>query len=368
MKVLKPKLTLLVIALFFACAITTLADAESISGNVSDGTGSVPLDHVYVRAYRIDSADRRDTNVDGDGNYTIDVYPENWRVYVMFHGPYDRGYYGHATNGSLTITTPGEYRVTINPGDDVTGYDFEIRTDTTPPTLSEPVLETPNPKANYPIHISVSTSDDSGIQEIYIQGRQKNPYDWFDRWWMIDDDGDGVYEGDIWDGKVTTAGVEYYVEAWDFAGNYVSYPADDPRDNPLVIPPEDIDPPEATISGRVTNDVGEPLESVYIEAWRDAGGGIRTFTDADGNYTAEVRAGTWHLGSRAEVCNYYVIDPPNPDPFGDGDFYIVAVSEGDAITGKDFTMSPDSTPPTIVNLSPEPIIGGSSSDITFKAE
>ena len=93
MQVLKCKLNLLVIAIIFACAITTLADAESISGNVSDGTGSVPLDYVYVHAEGINHGDDSDGGVDEDGNYTIyDLYPENWRVYVRFHGPYDNGY------------------------------------------------------------------------------------------------------------------------------------------------------------------------------------------------------------------------------------------------------------------------------------
>lgn len=60
---LKSKLNLLIIALFFACAIATLADAESISGNVSVGTSGVPLDHVWVRAERVDNFDTRDNEV-----------------------------------------------------------------------------------------------------------------------------------------------------------------------------------------------------------------------------------------------------------------------------------------------------------------
>ena len=369
MQVLKSKLNLLVIAIIFACAITTLADAESISGNVSDGTGSVPLDYVYVHVERIDHGDDRDGGVDEDGNYTIyDLYPENWCVYVRFHNPYDNGYYGHATNGALEITTPGEYRVTINPGDDVYDYNFEIQVDNTPPTLNEPVVETPNPKANEPIHISIVTSDDSGFTEVRIWFKQKNPYCWFDSDPMYDYDGDGVYECDIPDWIITTAGVEYYIRAWDFANNHSSYPADDPENNPLIIPPEDIAPPDATISGQV-NDIGQPMEGVRIEANREDGGHIRTFSDADGYYTAEVRVGTWHF-YEASFCGYYVIAPPNSDPvFGDGDFYVVSVSEGDEITDINFTMSPDNTPPTIVNQSPEPIIGsGGSNDITFKAE
>ena len=368
MQVLKSKLNLLVIALFFACAIT--ADAESISGNVSDGTGSVPLDYVWVRAERTnDPGDTGAVEVDDVGNYTMDVHPENWRVYVEFDGPYDNGYYGHATNGALNIVTPGEYRVMINPGDDVTDYNFEIQVDNTPPTLNEPVLEPSPYKANESIHISVSTSDDSGFRRVRLWMRQKNPYDWFDWDWIRDEDGDGVYEYDIWDWKVTTAGVEYYIEAWDFADNYSSYPADDPRNNPLIIPPEDIDPPDATISGQVLNDVGEPMEGVRIEANREGDGHIRTFTDGDGYYTAEVRVGTWHF-HYVESCGYYVTDPPNSDPvFGDGDFHVVAVSEGEEITDINFTMYPDNTPPTIVNQSPEPIIGaGGSNDITFKVE
>jgi len=371
MQVLKCKLNLLVIAIIFACAITTLADAESISGNVSDGTGSVPLDYVYVHAEGINHGDDSDGGVDEDGNYTIyDLYPENWRVYVRFHGPYDNGYYGHATNGALEITTPGEYRVTINPGDDVTDYNFEIQVDNTPPTFNEPVVETPNPKANEPIHISVVTSDDSGFTEVRLQAKQKNPYGWWDWWDMYDTDGDGMYEIDIPDWMVTTAGVEYYVEAWDFANNYTSYPADDPRGNPLIIPPEDIAPPDATISGQVTDGV-EGLEGVWIEVHREDGGGMRTFTDGDGNYTAEARAGTWHfMKYRAQTCGYYVTEPPdgNPDPFDVGDYYIIEVSEGSAIEEINFTMSLDNTPPTIVNNSPEPIIGGGSTNITFEAE
>jgi len=292
---LRSKLNLLVIALFFACAITTLADAESISGNVSVGASPVPLDHVWVRAEKInDPGHRIGAYVGGDGNYTIgDAHPDNWRVYVGFNGPYDHGYYGHATNSALTITTPGEYRVMINPGDNVTDYNFEIRVDNTPPHIDPPVVEPPPYKANYPIHISVSTSDDSGIRMIHTWARQKNPptCDSFDGWGMGDTDGDGVYECDIPDWKVTTAGMEYLIAAYDFANNYSTYPAKDPDKNPLIIPKEDIDPPEATISGRVTNDVGEPLEGVPIEAHREDGGGIQTFTDADGNYTAEVRAG-----------------------------------------------------------------------------
>jgi len=369
MQVLKSKLNLLVIAIIFACAITTLADAESISGNVVDGTGSVPLDYVWVRAEKINDPNHRiGAHVGGDGNYTIgDAHSDNWRVYVGFDGPYDHGYYGHATNGALDITTPGEYRVTINPGDEVTGYDFEIQVDNTPPTLNEPVVETENPKANEPIHISVVTSDDSGFTEVRIWFKQKNPYDWGDSDPMYDSDGDGVYECDIPDWAVTTAGIEYYIRVWDFASNHSSYPADDPEDNPLIIPPEDIALPDAKIKGQVLNDIGEPLEGVLIEAHREDGGGMRTFTDGGGNYTAEVSAGIWHF-NRAHTCGYYVTEPPNPDPFGDGDFYVVAVSEGDEITDINFTMSPDDTPPTIVNQSPEPIIGAGSSNINFKAE
>ena len=80
--------------------------------------------------------------------------------------------------------------------------------------------------------------------------RQKNPYDWFDWNGMRDEDGDGVYESFIWDWKVTTAGVEYYIEAWDFANNYSTFPLGDPENNPLIIPPEDIDPPDATITAQ----------------------------------------------------------------------------------------------------------------------
>ena len=116
------------------------------------------------------------------------------------------------------------------------------------------------------------------------------------------------------------------------------------------------------------NDVGEPMEGIRIGGWREDGGDIYTLTDGDGNYTAEVRAGTWHF-NRVNICGYYVTDPPNSDPlFGDGDFYIVDAPEGSAIENIDFTMSPDSTPPTIVNLSDDPIIGGGNTNIIFKAE
>ena len=51
-----------------------------------------------------------------------------------------------------------------------------------------------------------------------------------------------------------------------------------------------------TVSGTITDVSGDPVEGVYVDLWRQDGGGGHTETDELGQYLMRVQAGTWEFG------------------------------------------------------------------------
>ena len=115
-----------------------------------------------------------------------------------------------------------------------------------------------------------------------------------------------------------------------------------------------------TVSGTVTDVSGDPVEGVFVDMWSQAGG-AHAETDAQGQYSMKVRAGTWEFGVWDEVTmkGYYeaglVVNQdltkdvtifPELDVHTVGDDpFLGFVQNGDTLVG-DFEILEDQTPYT----------------------
>lgn len=327
--------------------------AESISGTVVDNTGEdlVQNGWVQIRARNEDNGDWHDDWAGSDGSYQFGLYPGVWHVWVRVH---ERSGYWGSTTKSGEEGQP-KYVVTVNQGDALVGYDFEILADSTPPVIDDVQVEG-TPKAGEDIAISAQITDAGSSTlnpyRIYIRARKAGDPDEYFHHNSMKLDSDGRWRGYIRSWRVTTAGVEYFIEAVDYADNLVRNPSDG-KENPLLI--ETINPSDATISGTVTDDGGAPLEGARVEAGRHEGGGAYAYTDASGNYSLEVAAGTWNIHT-VELENYYPVNPPRrPDPINEP-FKFVDLYENIDVTSDTTTvdypgyvvaMAEDPTPPNI---------------------
>jgi hypothetical protein len=366
-----------VIVLVATGLMTMPAQAQSISGNVVDNTGEdfVQNGCVYVEAFTVDAGGRPDDWCgnwcdQATGDYSIGVYHDTWHVVVNIQC--DNGYYGSTTGGSY------EYIVGVTADVDYPGYDFEILEDPTPPSITDVTVATPTPRAGEDIEISATVADsESGVTWVQISAR---PVDAPEGWWAehwggmrMYDSGGGVYEGIIHGGLVHQAGVEYYIECYNYANRWMSDPWADPQGNPHLIEGTDIAPSEATISGNVTDNSvpANPMEWVEVYAYSTTGGGddVWAWTDAGGDFTLEVQAGTWRIRS-AEKHQYYVTSPERTyDNYYDNYYYEMTVNVGEGSGGNDFILTSDTTSPT-TDHAPyyEPVFAGNELIIKVRAQ
>jgi len=330
---------------------TLQATAENIFGNVSDPTGKfVQHGDVQIEAWSHRYQQHYNTHVDdATGDYELGVDGDSG--YVMYVINLDTGYWGATTMaGSEDQPT---YEVYVNPGDDLTGYDFEIREDNIPPVIIDVQIEG-TPKAGEDIVISMEVTDDGGstANGAWFQARRVGEEDWPHGHWGFGPEDDGRWRLYIPSWLVTTAGVEYYVAVYDYAENHTYYPIEG-WDNPEFIPVEQ--PSDAIISGTVTDDSDppNPLKGAWVEAWRNEDDRYAAVhTDENGYYTLEVAAGTWSIW-KPGLHEFYPVEPPHrPDPVNEPYHFVhvypdIPVNVGDALTGYNVMMAHDPTPPEI---------------------
>ena len=324
------------------------AAAESISGNVVDTTdrGFVESGNLRIKAWSHSYQQEYDAYVDADtGNYQIWLDGDsNYQVYIAV----DTGYWGATTMAGFEDEPA--YEVNVGPGEDLTGYDFDIREDHIPPVIEDVQIEG-TPKAGEDIVISMLVTDDGGSTAwgAWLRVRRPGEDDWPHGHWGFGPDDDGRWRGYIPSWIVTTVGVEYYIGVHDGAYNHTFYPPDG-ENNPKYIPVEE--PSDATISGTVTDESDNLLEGAWVYAWRhEDEREAYTETDANGNYTLEVAAGTWNIVD-VNQYEYYPIDPPRrPDPENEPFEFVHLYENIEVVSGDypdyDVRMARDDTPPEI---------------------
>ena len=340
-------------AIIFITSIAVLsAAADSISGNVVDNTGRdfVQSGNVWVEAWSHHYEGWYGTYVDSDtGDYRIWLHGDSgYRVRVT---NLDTGYWGATTMPGFE-NQPRYDPVWVGPGDDLSGYNFEIREDHIPPVITDIQIEG-TPKAGEDIIISAIVTDDggSGVWGGWMRFRRPGGDGWPHGHWNFDPDEDGRWRGYIPSWIVTTAGVEYHIGVPDEANNHTFHPPDG-ENNPEYIPVEE--PSDATISGTVTDDSNppNPLEGAWVSAWqhedeRDA----YAQTDENGDYTLEVAAGTWNIDD-VGLYEYYPINPPRrPDPENEPFWFSKLYGDIEVVSGDypgyNVVMARDDTPPEI---------------------
>jgi protocatechuate 3,4-dioxygenase beta subunit len=239
-----------------------LTAGGSISGQVIDGEGN-PVEGAVLWAIDGNWNDFGEVFTDTDGQYTISGLPDgDYRVYVQAEG-YALQYYSAASNydDASLVTVAAPY---------VTGgIDFAL---TLGGGISGRVTDTEgNPIADAWVHARTYGVFDGG-----------NAYSGF-----TDSDGfytiSGMLSGDY---SVFAVAAGYALELYDGAGNIV----DDATAITVFAPAitEGIDfalTRAGSISGRVVDEEGNPIEGANVSAQGNRGRGNGSTTDAEGYYT-----------------------------------------------------------------------------------
>lgn len=271
----------------------------------------------------------------------------------------------------LMVSKPGYIRVskdvTVRQGL-VSDVSFTLRPDGIPPVLEHVPPEGIVGKANEALNLTAKVTDDNFVNVTVIV--RSSPYG-DRRWYRMRSSGNGVYEILIPPRLVTSQGIKYWFDARDIRGNRSIIPPGDPSEptyRPFSIKGEQITPSDGAITGVVKDKDGKPLPGVLLVGRMEKDGMAESFTNEAGEYKLEVKAGVWEL-SRVYLKGYHVTDPSprkvdlyKIEPYYKG----ITVKAGDVVTGKDFVMSPDTTPPTIEHLPVEVVPKGQGLEIEAK--
>jgi hypothetical protein len=293
-----------------------LADGGSISGRVTDSTGTVGINNVNVNIRDMSNNWYHGVNTDNDGYYTVYGLPAGDYT-IEFNpnnasGNYVREWYND--QNSLDSADP----VSVTVGQTTTGIDAQLADGGS-------------------ISGRVTDSSTNGIQNIDVQVYDSNN----NHINSSNTDSNGDYtvhclpQGDC----------KVYFET-NNAGNYITEwyndkGAFDEADAVVVTAGQttaNIDAQLAdggTISGRVTNDSAQGIENVRVEVREDQGwvwiGAVNT--DADGNYSMErLKTGSYKIYFRTNNANGLYV----PEYYNDKNSYnnadVVNVTAGNTTT------------------------------------